>query len=256
MSNSAPYRIELDRQRAIVSLLPALNEVAWADIERIGTEALGQLAELKNPRLVIDLTALNYMGSAQVALVVRLYKSIKERDGKMVVANRHPLVLEVLTLAGLNKLWTIVEDRNTALKLLGGGGGETDGASSAATWSGLAGVAALAVAAVALVAIVTEATWLPGGTALKLELAAAAAAFGLGLFGLLKGSRVLGTCVVVGSVAVLLAGVFSLGAMKRSPAGPSSPESPPPAADAADTPETVEPTPAAQPEGEPDAPQP
>ncbi len=59
------------------------------------------------------------MGSAMVALIVRLYKAVNGRNGQMVVVNQHELVLEVLKLAGLTKLWTIVENRDKAYAALG-----------------------------------------------------------------------------------------------------------------------------------------
>jgi anti-anti-sigma factor len=229
MSNPATYQFEINHGRAVISLLPALNEVPWADIEKIGSEAVTQLNGLSSPRLVVDLTALSYMGSAQVALVVRLFKAVKERDGKMVVANRHPLVQEVLTLAGLNKLWTIVDSREAALKLLGGSPLELAGPSGGGLVPGLAGLVVLAVSGVSLVALITRANWLAPETALQIELLSGAVAFGMGLFSLLKGARLIGSCVLVGSVAVLLAGVFSLGVQRQAVPTPSesAPESAP-----------------------------
>jgi len=216
MSDPATYRIEFDRNRAIVSLLPPLNEVPWADIEKIGGDVVLQLAGRQTPLLLVDLSALNYMGSAQVALVVRMFKTVKERGGKLVVANKHPLVLEVLTIAGLNKLWTIVDSRAAGLKLLGGGSAGDDDSAGGGVVSGI-GIAALAFAGVALVAVITKADWLPAQSAILLELSAGGVAFLCGLLALLKGSRTVGSCVLIGSVAVLLAGVFSLGAMKSQP---------------------------------------
>jgi hypothetical protein len=66
-----------------------------------------------------------------VALIVRLYKTVNSRGGKMVVVNQHELVQEVLKLAGLTKLWTILPNRQEAYSSLGvrataassGGGG-------------------------------------------------------------------------------------------------------------------------------------
>jgi hypothetical protein len=137
------------------------------------------------------------------------------------VANRHPLVQEVLTLAGLNKLWTIVDSRDAALKLLGGSPLELAGPSGGGLAPGLAGLVLLAVSGVSLVALITKANWLAPGTALQIELLSGAAAFGLGLFSLLRGARLVGSCVLVGSVAVLLAGVFSLGVQRQAVPTPS-----------------------------------
>ena len=64
-----PVRIDLLGHRDIA---PAL----WADIERVGSEILSRIQPLTSPQLLVDLCALSYMGSAQVALVVRMFKPV------------------------------------------------------------------------------------------------------------------------------------------------------------------------------------
>jgi len=128
-SSGTPYRFEKADGYAVISLEPELNNAQWSDIERIGTDLLDQLNAIRSRAMIVDLSALNYMGSAMVALIVRLWKSIKDDDGRMVVVNRDPNVFEVLQLAGLHKVWTVVETREQSVKALGkrpaaiGGGG-------------------------------------------------------------------------------------------------------------------------------------
>jgi anti-anti-sigma factor len=103
----------------IITLLPELNDKQWSEIDKVGSDLVERLAITKSPRFLVDLTPLSYMGSAMVALIVRLYKSVNTRGGKMVVVNQHELVYEVLKLAGLAKLWTIVESREKGYAALG-----------------------------------------------------------------------------------------------------------------------------------------
>jgi anti-anti-sigma factor len=130
------YRFESVNGCLTVTLLPELNDKQWADIERVGTELVARIGATPSPRVIVDLTPLSYMGSAMVALIVRLYKEVNTRSGKMVVVNQHELVHEVLKLAGLTKLWTIVDNRQAAYSSLGikmsaastaGGGLQTGG---------------------------------------------------------------------------------------------------------------------------------
>jgi len=216
MTTLSAYRLERDQARTIVALLPELNEAPWSDIDRIGTEIVQRLHEVASPALLVDLCSLQYMGSSQVALVVRLFKTVKERGGKMVVANRDPMVLEVMTLAGLNKLWTITPSREDALRLLGGSG-ETNG--NAGHWQGWLGTVCVAASLVGLIATISRATWMAPNMAIALEFTAAGVAFLFGLWGVLKGSggpRVLGAGVVVGSVALLLSSAFVAGSMQSN----------------------------------------
>jgi anti-anti-sigma factor len=113
------YQFETAAGCLIITLLPELNDKQWADIEKVGTEIVDRLNQSESPRLVLDLTRLGYMGSAMVALIVRLYKAVNGRGGRMVVVNTHELVFEVLKLAGLTKLWTIVDSREKGYTALG-----------------------------------------------------------------------------------------------------------------------------------------
>lgn len=113
---------ELDRGVLAVTLRPELNEVPWTDIERIGSGIVDRVSGRERPRVLVDLTELNHMGSAMVALVVRIWKAANEKDGRMIVVNRHELVGEVLQISGLAAKWTIVPTRDEALASFGGGG--------------------------------------------------------------------------------------------------------------------------------------
>jgi anti-anti-sigma factor len=239
MTKTHPYRMEQDRRRTTVTLLPEMNETPWSDIELIGTEVVQRLQAVPAPSLLVDLSPLNYMGSAQVALVVRLFKVVKERHGKMVVVARDPLVREVLTLAGLDKLWVITDDLNDALAELGWG---SPIAAATSRWLGALGSVCVAVSVAGLVAVLTKAAWLPLPMATWLQFGAAGVAFCLGLAGGLMGAgpnRTLGVGVVASSLALLLASVFLLGAMTApadrgagsfSPAPANSPAANSPAA--------------------------
>jgi len=110
---------ELDGGVLAVGLRPELNEVPWTDIERIGSGVVGRVASRDRPRVLVDLSELNHMGSAMVALVVRIWKAATEKNGRMVVVNRSDLVGEVLTISGLAGKWTIVPSRDEALSSFG-----------------------------------------------------------------------------------------------------------------------------------------
>lgn len=217
MSTQLPYRLEVQNGKAVVALLPEMNACPWADIERIGNEILGRVQELPQPTLLVDLCPLDYMGSAQVALVVRIWKAVKERDGRMVVANQHPMVQEVLTMAGLNKVWTIVRTRDEGLSRLGmTGGGESSvgdsGSGGPSVMLSLA-IVALVVAAIGLMIQLANPAAIPGQGAIWIQLAGAGVAFLLGLVGinLLSDSRrTWSLAVLIASVGVILSGVYFL----------------------------------------------
>ncbi len=211
MSDTAPFQMETDRNLVIVTILPQMISIPWADIEQVGTQVTTQVQALTAPKVVVDLTPLDYMGSAQVALIVRIFKIVKDNRGTMVVVNQHPIVQEVLTLAGLNKLWTIVRTRDEGLERLGVPlVRRSAGQGRLSAWLGLTGVL---VASAALAAIYTHASWWPERTAVITALAASAIGFASGLIAALRGqgsSRSLGTGVLLAGVVLLMAAVFTL----------------------------------------------
>ena len=110
------YRYETTDDYTVVSLLPPLNDIPWGEIESSGTEILQKLSDAPRPALMVDLSALDYMGSAMVALLIRLWKASGAENGQMVVVNREQMVKEVLVLAGLSKIWKIVGSRDAAVQ--------------------------------------------------------------------------------------------------------------------------------------------
>lgn len=131
-TTAPPFIFEPNPQFSTLQINPSLGEVNWGDVERVGTEVLKKVDELPNPTVVVDLSHLDYMGSVQVALLVRLWKSIKNRKGRMVVQVHSPMVQDVLKTAGLDKLWDFAETRPEALKVLGIRGAAAAAAAAAA----------------------------------------------------------------------------------------------------------------------------
>ena len=104
---------------AVVEFNPSLSDCKWGDIEEIGTQLKERLLALERPVFLLDLTRLEFMGSSIVALIVKLWKTTQERDGDMVVVNTSSMIGEVLEIAGLTRVWKIVESREEAEKMLG-----------------------------------------------------------------------------------------------------------------------------------------
>jgi anti-anti-sigma factor len=210
------YRYESLNGCLTITLLPELNDKQWADIERVGTEIVDRIGAAPSPKVLVDLTPLSYMGSAMVALIVRLYKTVNSRNGKMVVVNQHELVFEVLKLAGLTKLWTIVANRDEAYSSLGikasavssgGGGGFQTG--------GMGIVAAGAIGTfgtlVGLALQFAPNPPLPGRVSLLIEIAFAFLGLGAGMFLLNQAGnrRNLGIAFLAICVLAVLGGIVA-----------------------------------------------
>ncbi|WP_459558091.1 STAS domain-containing protein [Lacunimicrobium album] len=101
-----------------LTLNPPLSDAPWGDIDDLGKNVLNELETARTPSVLVDLSPLTYMGSAVVALLVRIWKATKGKSGEMVVLCSHPMVLKVISLAGLDKVWRITPNVETAYKEL------------------------------------------------------------------------------------------------------------------------------------------
>jgi anti-anti-sigma factor len=232
-TRETPYRFEEAETYCIIELMPELNKAPWGDIDSIGTSLVDRMRSFadskgkKSGAFLVDLSALSYMGSAMVALVVRLWKLVKEKNGKMAVVNKDATVLEVLRLSGLEDVWTIVETREEGFKTLGlvvrtpVAAGEAGASLSpfptvvapppgAAMWA-IAALALLVASAAGLFLFSSESSpvddtrislgLLFGGGVLGLIPATVAACLGIGL------QRTVGVTSIIGCLALLAAGV-------------------------------------------------
>ncbi|NNJ26424.1 STAS domain-containing protein [Alienimonas chondri] len=222
MSTERACRFEQDGNLLIITLLPELAEVPWADVEEIGSSLEARVLDRDKPQVIVDLTPLAHMGSGMVALVVRLWKAAQQQGGKFAVVNSHELVGEVLTLAGLSDRWTIVSDRAKARKHLDVraqavparpatvGGGPVVAAPSGGGWLAICGVLAVLLSAAALILMFLDPDLLPA-VALKAALfSGAVAGIVLGTLSLawyLGVPRFTGVGVLLCSVALLVAGL-------------------------------------------------
>ncbi len=118
MGTAQEYDVETGRGYSVITFQACLSDCKWGDIERVGTELKALLSGAADPFCLLDLSRLDFMGSSVVALLVRVWKTIQERQGGMVVVNPNTMTKEVLEIAGLSKVWTICNSRPEAEKEL------------------------------------------------------------------------------------------------------------------------------------------
>ncbi len=199
-TTSLPFQYETTDRCSIICLTPHLAEVNWGDLEQVGTEIIQRVQQKPEPNVLVDLSQLSYMGSSQVALVVRLWKAIKSRNGKMAVQVTHPLVRDVLRIAGLNSLWDITETRVDALRSLG------IGPTRRSTIMPIVGVVGLVVAIAGLCIALLNPSLLPPQTLQILRYVAAGVTLFAGVWTVARArrsTRVLGGGMI-GAAALLI----------------------------------------------------
>lgn len=67
-------------------------------------------------RLLIDMDKVEYISSAGLRSLLVLAKASKAANGKMVLCNLAPMVVEVMEISGFDKLLLLADDRDAAVE--------------------------------------------------------------------------------------------------------------------------------------------
>ena len=87
------------------------------------TQELLDLINTSNPiptNLVIDLGGGDYLGTAMLGAVVKLWKRVSQRGGRLALCNVSDNVAQVLRVTKLHTIWPIYGTRDQALSAIGG----------------------------------------------------------------------------------------------------------------------------------------
>ncbi|MGE5190964.1 MAG: STAS domain-containing protein [Deltaproteobacteria bacterium] len=202
------FEIERHPGYSRLTLGADLNAFHWEELQRSAQEILNELESGRHRAVIVDLTRLDYLGSAQLTVLVRVWKVIKERNGRMIIEVTGPVVREVLKAAGLLNLWEFAESRAAAFQMLGL---QADGRRKMSMVLPGVGLAALAAAVGGVCLTIWRADAVDARVVLAGQLACSAIALGAGLWTAIRGSGVrrgLGAGMVVASALVAVAVVF------------------------------------------------
>jgi anti-anti-sigma factor len=87
------------------------------------TQDLLDFINKSNPiptNLVIDLAQGDYLGTAMLGAVVKLWKRVSQRGGRLALCNVSENILQVLRVTKLHAIWPIYASRDQALAAVGG----------------------------------------------------------------------------------------------------------------------------------------
>ena len=110
---------EIEREGETIIVTPAVNLREFEFVESNVNEVIEVLSDLSIKNLVMDLQRTDYFGSSALALFVKLWKMMTHRNGSMAFCNLSEHELEILHVTKLDKLWTICESREQAMKAVG-----------------------------------------------------------------------------------------------------------------------------------------
>lgn len=101
-----------DEGSAVLALTGEVDVSNTPQVREAGLKLLADGAK----KLVVDLSATDYMDSAGLGTLVGLLKRLKEAGGAMAIAGPQPRVNRLFQITGLNQIFSIYEDVGTAIK--------------------------------------------------------------------------------------------------------------------------------------------
>ena len=82
-------------------------------------ETMDQMLKLNYNKVIINLEELNYISSAGIGTLMVLLHQLRQRQGDMVILKPSPKVLKLLEMLGFTKIFTIVQQYESARAALG-----------------------------------------------------------------------------------------------------------------------------------------
>jgi anti-sigma B factor antagonist len=80
--------------------------------------AVDEAGQASVPKVLLDMSSVKFFGSSYIEVLYRLWKQMESRSGRFVISGLHPYCREVLQVTNLDKIWTIVTDREAGLSAL------------------------------------------------------------------------------------------------------------------------------------------
>lgn len=113
-----PFRLESFGDIGVVELLDrALVEAA--SLQVIGAELRRLIAKGNHRLLIIDFANVQFLGSAALGIMVSLRQEMDYQKGVIEVCGMRKELLQVLRFSQLDRLFTLHENREAALKAAG-----------------------------------------------------------------------------------------------------------------------------------------
>jgi anti-sigma B factor antagonist len=125
-STSAPLREgqifarETFGNTIVLNPLIHLGSLHEPEIAHETEDLLDFLNQLASANLVIDLANGDYLGTSMLGAVVKLWKRVSQRGGRLALCNVSEGVVQVLRVTKLQTVWPIYPSRDQALSAIGG----------------------------------------------------------------------------------------------------------------------------------------
>ena len=99
-------------------LLP--DTIDTQEFDKINETLLGSIRGKTTGQWIMDLTGVQYLGSAMLGLIINIRQQIKSGGGKLVLCGLSAELRDIFYTCSLERLFTVVPTRPEAIKQVGG----------------------------------------------------------------------------------------------------------------------------------------
>ena len=117
MSHDLYRVIQVNEVRLVELSLPI--DLDFSEFDRLNDALLSEVGAEPGGRWVLDLSKLDYMGSASLGLMVNLRQQIKEAKGRLILCGMSPRLIQIFRTCCMEKLFKIARSRDEALEMAG-----------------------------------------------------------------------------------------------------------------------------------------
>ena len=108
----------------VLELGPSYASLDQQALQDLGGILLSEAIYADPPQLILDLSQTSYIGSSFIELLVRAWRRIQQRQGRLVLCATQPFCSEVLRAAHLDTIWITYPTREEALAALSRAGAD------------------------------------------------------------------------------------------------------------------------------------
>ena len=112
------YSHEVDGGVLVVTCGPSLTD--GRVVPALSRESLYEAIQTRDlPRFAVDLTAMDFLASADIGFLIGLKRRVDGRRGRLVLYRVHPYVMDILRSMKLASFFTVADDLPAAIVELG-----------------------------------------------------------------------------------------------------------------------------------------
>ncbi|MFN0050797.1 MAG: STAS domain-containing protein [Planctomycetales bacterium] len=118
-SSDDVFQVEWFGDRVVVSPAAAVEQMRWELLDHAAQAVMAPLRQTPIPKVVLDLSRVQYFGTVFLSLILRCHKHIKTHGGTLVLCGANSMIRELFKITVLDTLWQIYDTRDQALEALG-----------------------------------------------------------------------------------------------------------------------------------------